>query len=150
MKNMSKAHLKPRARLLFDMNWTQKDIAEFIGVSEQIMSKWVNNGNWKEERDSKIENPLKTQELILGAFQREFREAYEKDELDASNVDRLTKMAAMVSKFGGLDDFASSAVLVQSKFSQFCMSRGEWSEEKRNHVLEGIREFMDWVNDNAF
>ena len=33
---------------------TQKEIAEDLGVTEKTVGKWVNDGNWKVERDARI------------------------------------------------------------------------------------------------
>jgi len=41
-----------------DMGKTAKEIAELLGVSQQILTKWVNDPkeNWKEQRNAKISN----------------------------------------------------------------------------------------------
>ena len=39
---------------------TQNEIAEFLGVSPKTIGNWVKNGNWKAERDARL-NSHKTQ-----------------------------------------------------------------------------------------
>src|SRR5690554_1991144 len=46
--------------LFVEMFKTQKEIAEIIGVSEKTVGNWVKQGNWKAERDARL-NSHKTQ-----------------------------------------------------------------------------------------
>jgi hypothetical protein len=55
---MAKEKEKRIARILFvEQNKEAKTISDLIGVSEQTLSKWVNLGNWREERNARLANP---------------------------------------------------------------------------------------------
>ncbi len=47
MAELSKAQRKELAQTLYTRNqYTQKEVAKLVGVSEVTMSKWVNEGKW--------------------------------------------------------------------------------------------------------
>lgn len=58
---MAKNKEKQNAYEMFvEMFKTQKEIAEFLNVSEKTVGDWVKKGNWKAERDARL-NSHKTQ-----------------------------------------------------------------------------------------
>lgn len=51
-------------RLFIDKLMSQKEIAETVNVTEKTISNWVNDGNWRQLRDAKLNNSKSRTENI--------------------------------------------------------------------------------------
>lgn len=51
-------------RLFIDKLMSQKEIAETVNVTEKTISRWVNEGNWRQLRDAKLNNSKSRTENI--------------------------------------------------------------------------------------
>lgn len=96
---ISKEQQKDFAKLLYVRErLTQKEVATRTGVSEQTMSKWVNDGGWerlrrsllvtKSEQIGRLYEQIET--LTLNISEREIKVA------DSKEADVLTKLTAAI------------------------------------------------------
>lgn len=94
---MSRGKLKEKklAHELFVKQGKQaKEIAKLVDVSEKTLSKWVNDGNWKRERDARknnAQNYIADLHELIGSLteQRLELERTKLDELDANQREEL-------------------------------------------------------------
>ena len=98
---MAKANQKrDLARILyFDSDFSQKEIAEHVGTTEQTVSKWANEGKWREQKAVETLSPDKLvreyyyQSDVITNAARE-----DKRPLTASEADALVKLASAIDK----------------------------------------------------
>lgn len=99
----SMADLRAYARTLFlTTTKTQKEIAEIVGVSEQSLSKWANEGDWEPQRKSLTttrSEQLRMLYSILEKMNANAKEALEDDD-PATNPDSdgIIKIANAIQK----------------------------------------------------
>ncbi|HLO59049.1 MAG TPA: hypothetical protein VK179_09925 [Bacteroidales bacterium] len=102
------------AFMLYMSSVTSKEIADRVGVSEQSVSKWVNDGLWKEKRAAKT---ITRQELINKTLNQINDLLSDKDAMtqDSGVADKLSKLVAIIEKL----DKKNSPVQVMDVFIDF-------------------------------
>jgi len=104
---------KELANLLFQSGETQKSIAERVGVSQQTMMAWVNQGGWREKRAA---STITRSELI----NKTLKNISDLLEDGGENADQLSKLASLIEKL----DKKNSPILIMDVFVAF----GRWLE----------------------
>ena len=89
---------KEWARLLFIReNFTQKEIASRVGVSEQTLSKWVNKESWEHMRTSLVitkEEQLRRIYDQIAALNNDIASGEERRYATPAQADTINKLAA--------------------------------------------------------
>lgn len=94
------------ARVLFNEGFTQKDIARIFRVTEATISRWSQDGDWREERirnamaretaEEGIWQLINYQIEVLSIKTKEWRDTNDKRLIDKGDIDALQKMFAAV------------------------------------------------------
>ncbi len=83
----------------FDTDFDQKEIAELLDVSEQTMSRWVNDGNWKVKKASYKINPGNLLAMLYEqCFLIQEKAKNANRPLDAKEADAISKLAAAIER----------------------------------------------------
>lgn len=111
---------KDYARLLYMQGEQQKTIAEKAGVSPQTVTKWVNTGNWSEQRAAQNITRPELVNKLLRTVDKMIEAVNTSEDPDAANGlgDKLAKFAATIEKL----DKHTSIVDVIEVFMDF----GKW------------------------
>lgn len=88
------------ARLLYMQGEQQKTIAEKAGVSPQTVTKWVNTGNWSEQRAAQNITRPELVNKLLRTVDKMIEAVNTSEDPDAANGlgDKLAKFAATIEK----------------------------------------------------
>ena len=91
---------KDYARLLYMQGEQQKTIAEKAGVSPQTVTKWVNTGNWSEQRAAQNITRPELVNKLLRTVDKMIEAVNSSEDPDAANGlgDKLAKFAATIEK----------------------------------------------------
>lgn len=119
--------------------FSQKEIAAKVGVSEQTISKWKEEYRWEELRQESLrtaEKAILNHAKLVDVFSKELQ----KDEPD---IDKLTKINALVEKTQARNSIASEIEKVGVKMIQFLE---ETMPEKRDFYLDFFRAFAKWYD----
>lgn len=121
---MSTTEKKHRARALFvKSSLTQKEIASQVGITEKTMSKWTNEGNWQQERDS--QSITKTQ-LLQESMQQ----------LQRLNQHIDTELKGIITK-----ELSDAKASLRKEIELF-------SEQPLYQYVEVCDEFLEWLGKN--
>ena len=129
---------KDYARLLYMQGEQQKTIAEKAGVSPQTVTKWVNTGNWSEQRAAQnITRP----ELLrkFHGFHITVKEAVNTSE-DNGLGDKLAKFAATIEK---LDKHTSIVDVIEvfMAFGKWLQYQAQFDEDITPELLKTINKY---------
>lgn len=102
---------------------TQKEIAEMVGVSEQTIVRWKDEGKWEELKGA---NNLTANQVIGNLY----RMALELSKDPTSNADRIAKIASAIDRLKPTKHTLTSYI---SAFMDF----GDWA--KRKGFVEEIK-----------
>lgn len=112
-QGMNKAEQREAAKELFMLSYEQNKIARIVDVTDATISKWVNEGLWREERakkfslnDSIVNQTLELIDYQLMAIRANMKELKEKALADGKampligkgEIDALSKMFASVKQ----------------------------------------------------
>ncbi len=100
------------AYILYINGTTNIEIAERVGISQQTMSSWVSDGNWKEKRAAKT---VTRTELVNRTLNQISNLLSSDGNLSASDTDKLAKLAALIERL----DKKNSPVIAIEIFIQF-------------------------------
>ena len=131
---------KDYARLLYMQGEQQKTIAEKAGVSPQTVTKWVNTGNWSEQRAAQnITRPGLVNKL-LRTVDKMIEAVNTSEDPDAANGlgDKLAKFAATIEKL----DKHTSIVDVIEVFMAF----GKWLQYQEQYDEDITPELLKTIN----
>ncbi len=93
-KNISKRlHAE---RLYIDDGWTNKAIAQTVGVSENTIGTWAKKYAWKEKRDEAFAAPHKIRQLLLTELQRVAEG--EKPKFNSDDLSKITRALERLDK----------------------------------------------------
>jgi transposase len=91
---------KDYARVLFMNGETQKVIAEKTGISQQTISKWVNDEGWQEQRAAQNVTRPELVNKLLRAIDKMLDEVTKSEDPTALNglADKLAKFSSTIEK----------------------------------------------------
>ncbi|MDR1381770.1 MAG: terminase [Tannerella sp.] len=150
---MAKKEMKDKcecARLYYMEGMLQKEIAAKVGVSQQSLSRWVDEGRWATLRAGvNITRP----ELVnkaLGAVNMLLDRIYQSDDpqLIATLPDQLAKFASFIDK---LDKKANvvSTIDVFIAFSKWVRHRATFDPEITPEFISLLDKYQDlYINEN--
>jgi len=144
---MKKAELerkKSLARTLYMAGKEQNEIAEQIEVSRQTLSKWVNEGKWKESRAaSSITRPELVNKLLI-TIDKLISQVNESEDPEkmAGLGDKLAKMSSVIEK---LDKKANvvDAIEVFMAFSKWMQYRAQTDSNITPELLKTFNYYQD-------
>ena len=144
---MKKAELerkKSLARTLYMAGKEQAEIAEQIEVSRQTLSKWANEGSWKESRAaSSITRPELVNKLLL-TIDKLISQVNESEDPEkmAGLGDKLAKMSSVIEK---LDKKANvvDAIEVFMAFSKWMKYRAQTDPNITPELLKTFNYYQD-------
>lgn len=144
---MTKAELEKRknlARTLYMAGKEQNEIAEQIEVSRQTLSRWVNEGGWKEQRAAKSVTRPELVNKLLVTIDRLISQVNESDDPDlmAGLGDKLAKMSSVIEK---LDKKANvvDAIEVFMAFDKWLQFRAQTDENITPQLLKTFHYYQD-------
>lgn len=131
---------KDYARLLYMQGEQQKTIAEKAGVSPQTVTKWVNTGNWSEQRAAQNITRPELVNKLLRTVDKMIEAVNTSEDPDAANGlgDKLAKFAATIEKL----DKHTSIVDVIEVFMAF----GKWLQYQVQYDEDITPELLKTIN----
>lgn len=120
------------AEQLFLEGSTLKEIAAILPVSVTALSGWKIQNDWDAKKKATRKRPLALADKITRLIDAEL-ENVEVGNLSRDEADNLSKLAAVLSRLGGVDDFRSSVVIGMKEYAKFVMASDVPDEEKGLH-----------------
>jgi len=135
-----------QARLLAKDYWlnspyTQKEIAERVGVSEQTISAWRRDGNW----DSLKEGLLKIADKRFTHYLKLLDLFSEKLKAEQVDIDELTKLNALMEKISFKGTEPKDVEKVGLAMIRYL---DEVMPHKRDFYIAFYRSFAEWYSQN--
>lgn len=144
---MTKAELEKKkslARTLYMAGKEQQEIAEQIDISRQTLSRWANDGGWKEQRAAaNITRPELVNKLLLSINTLvEQMNASEDAAMVAGTSDKLVKMSKVIER---LDKKANvvDAIEVFMAFSKWMQFRAQTDKNITPELLKTFNYYQD-------
>ena len=133
---------KDYARLLYMQGEQQKTIAEKAGVSPQTVTKWVNTGNWSEQRAAQNITRPELVNKLLRTVDKMIETVNTSEDPDAANGlgDKLAKFAATIEK---LDKHTSIVDVIEvfMAFSKWLQYQAQFDEDITPELLKTINKY---------
>ena len=133
---------KDYARLLYMQGEQQKTIAEKAGVSPQTVTKWVNTGNWQEQRAAQNITRPELVNKLLRTVDKMIEAVNTSEDPDAANGlgDKLAKFAATIEK---LDKHTSIVDVIEvfMAFSKWLQYQAQYDEDITPELLKTINKY---------
>ena len=133
---------KDYARLLYMQGEQQKTIAEKAGVSPQTVTKWVNTGNWSEQRAAQNITRPELVNKLLRTVDKMIEAVNTSEDPDAANGlgDKLAKFAATIEK---LDKHTSIVDVIEvfMAFSKWLQYQAQFDEDITPELLKTINKY---------
>lgn len=133
---------KDYARLLYMQGEQQKTIAEKAGVSPQTVTKWVNTGNWSEQRAAQNITRPELVNKLLRTVDKMIEAVNTSEDPDAANGlgDKLAKFAATIEK---LDKHTSIVDVIEvfMAFSKWLQYQAQFDEEITPELLKTTNKY---------
>jgi predicted transcriptional regulator len=107
---------------------TQKEIAEALDVSEQTVSKWANEGNWKARRGAGI---ISTESVV----QKLLAKLDELTKADALKADEVAKIASAIQKI-------KKEKKTMDDFIEVFMAFDVWLQKQDRKLAEKVNDFQ--------
>jgi uncharacterized protein YjcR len=107
---------------------TQKEIAEALEVSEQTISKWAKDGNWKARRGAGI---ISTDSVV----QKLLAKLDELTEADKLKADEVAKIASAINKI-------KKEKKTMDDFIEVFMLFGTWLQSKDRKLSEAVNDMQ--------
>jgi len=117
---------------------TQKEIAEIIGVSEQTIVRWKDEGKWEELKGA---NNLTANQVISNLYKR----ALELSADPSFNADRIAKIASAIDRLKPTKNTLTSYISAFIDFGDWCKKKGYLNEAKTFVKLQKAF-IQDFVN----
>ncbi|GAB4126250.1 MAG: hypothetical protein Fur0027_07200 [Raineya sp.] len=108
---------------------SQKEIAEIVGVSEQTIVRWKDEGKWEELKGA---NYLTANQVISNLYKR----ALELSQDPASNADRIAKIASAIDRLKPTKNTLTSYISAFMDFGEWCKKKGYVEEIKLLNKLQ--------------
>ncbi|WP_370789021.1 terminase [Leyella stercorea] len=133
---------KDYARLLYMQGEQQKTIAEKAGVSPQTVTKWVNTGNWSEQRAAQNITRPELVNKLLRTVDKMIEAVNTSEDPDAANGlgDKLAKFAATIEK---LDKHTSIVDVIEvfMDFGKWLQYQAQFDEDITPELLKTINKY---------
>lgn len=133
---------KDYARLLYMQGEQQKTIAEKAGVSPQTVTKWVNTGNWSEQRAAQNITRPELVNKLLRTVDKMIEAVNTSEDPDAANGlgDKLAKFAATIEK---LDKHTSIVDVIEvfMVFGKWLQYQAQYDEDITPELLKTINKY---------
>lgn len=133
---------KDYARLLYMQGEQQKTIAEKAGVSPQTVTKWVNTGNWSEQRAAQNITRPELVNKLLRTVDKMIEAVNTSEDPDAANGlgDKLAKFAATIEK---LDKHTSIVDVIEvfMAFGKWLQYQTQFDEDITPELLKAINKY---------
>lgn len=133
---------KDYARLLYMQGEQQKTIAEKAGVSPQTVTKWVNTGNWSEQRAAQNITRPELVNKLLRTVDKMIEAVNTSEDPDAANGlgDKLAKFAATIEK---LDKHTSIVDVIEvfMVFGKWLQYQAQFDEDITPELLKTINKY---------
>lgn len=133
---------KDYARLLYMQGEQQKTIAEKAGVSPQTVTKWVNTGNWSEQRAAQNITRPELVNKLLRTVDKMIEAVNTSEDPDAANGlgDKLAKFAATIEK---LDKHTSIVDVIEvfMAFDKWLQYQAQFDEDITPEMLKTINKY---------
>ncbi len=82
--------------LYINEGWTNKAIAQTVGVSENTVGNWVNKYHWKEKKSETLAAPHKIKQLLLAELEKVVNG--EAPKFNADTLSKITRALERVDK----------------------------------------------------
>lgn len=113
---------KEHARMIFlNFELPQKEIASKVGVTEATMSGWVNEGKWKEYKDTTFKK-----DKIVNALLNKIEKLL--DDPEEKSADKVVKYASAVNRLKPKDLEVNDAVVILEKMMQYMLDNHQAEE----------------------
>lgn len=133
---------KDYARLLYMQGEQQKTIAEKAGGSPQTVTKWVNTGNWSEQRAAQNITRPELVNKLLRTVDKMIEAVNTSEDPDAANGlgDKLAKFAATIEK---LDKHTSIVDVIEvfMAFGKWLQYQAQFDEDITPELLKAINKY---------
>lgn len=123
------------AKLYFVGGWSQKNIAEKIGVSAQTVNRWAKDDNWYSLRAAKT---ISRKELVLKMLQKIDQRLEEGD----WTPDEMVKAASAIEKLDKSTN-AVTVIEVMTAFNKWIRNRAQYDPELTQATIDTITKYQD-------
>ena len=123
------------AKLYFVGGWSQKNIAEKIGVSAQTVNRWAKDDNWDSLRAAKT---ISRKELVLKMLQKIDQRLEEGD----WTPDEMVKAASAIGKLDKSTN-AVTVIEVMTAFNKWIRNRAQYDPELTQATIDTITKYQD-------
>lgn len=142
---MAKNTKKDLARSLFITgDYTQKVIADRVGVTEKTMSQWVNAGNWEVQRKSLLTSKKEQLTFLysqLDAIKKELQE--QERAANSKEADSILKLTAAIKNLE-TESGVGEIIEVFTRFSKWLSKENlKLAQELINYMDGFIQEQID-------
>lgn len=114
---------------------TQREAAEFFGISEKTISTWSAKGEWvKKRRDYLVSTRTGPVEKLKARFAKLLEDT---DDIDAKKTDEIYKIRLLIDRMEGGYDIKGATIEVMDRFTTFIRQREpdkEFIERLMNHT----------------
>ncbi|GMV67542.1 MAG: hypothetical protein AMXMBFR75_33320 [Candidatus Hinthialibacteria bacterium] len=129
------AYYDDAERLAVKEGKTQREIAEFLGISEKTISLWSKKGDWVRKRGEYL---VSTRTGPVEKLKARFAKLLEDtDNLDAKKTDEIYKIQLLIDRMEGGSNIKGATLDVMDRFSTFIRQREpdqEFIEQLKRHT----------------
>ena len=125
---------------------TLEQVAKFLGLSVQTLSRWKKKGNWGEKRKLFMTSP----QGAIGALEDVLRSKIDElrnlpaEEINSKRIDGITKLVASINRIRKEQDLRTQAIFVMQEFGQFVRARNLKNNEI-DMITKLIQDFFEYV-----
>lgn len=123
---------------------SQREIAEFLGISEKTISQWSSKGDWMKKRKEYLTSTRtgpaeKLKKTLLDMLEQ----INPKDILESTRItDQITKIISAIEKIEGGRDVLGATIETMDRFSKYLM-RVETDKQFVERVADHIHKFFE-------
>jgi hypothetical protein len=130
---------------------TLEYISQITGVSITTLSEWKGKYNWENQREDKRQNILNTAEEL----RRQLHEhivcmGKTEDFYSAKGADALLKVCQAMERLGGVEDLASTSIIVMNKFQKYVNSHPAYTTQQKQACFTALQDFLIHVKEEVF
>lgn len=118
---------------------TQREISEFLGISEKTLSRWSSDGEWMRQRREYL---VSTKTGPVQKLEKRLLEIIEDAEIDARKTDELYKIQLLIDRMKGGFDIKGATIEIMDRFTKY-IGRMEQDQEFVKRLSDHIHGFFE-------
>ena len=149
---------KAQAYRLFMANYTQKEIAEQLGITEATLSRWVNTEGWKDRLSDEKTSSVELANALMFSAKKITEKIIKEIEKPECSIDDLTKLSDNVVKIMASAERVANTVNkatvidVFTSFDRWLLERSKTDKSITPELLSVInrlhQEYINHINNH--